>query len=140
MAKQYIDKSAIVAEIKKRIDMDNERAASYSSSSEHDYLCRVKENVYKDLLSFLDTLEMKEKNSIWKNTRTTVPEDSTNQIICIKEDGLAVSTVGKIVNGTIKWAYLDDLLNTNSFNVEVREVDLEKEIDNYIDTMEAWER
>jgi len=68
-------------------------------------------------------LTVKEKNFIWKNARTTVPEDSTNQIICIKEDGLAVSTVGKIVNGTIKWAYLDDLLNTNSFNVEVKEME-----------------
>lgn len=57
---QYIDKSAIVAEIKKRIDRDNEMAASYSNNSEHDYLCRVKEKVYKSLLSFLDTLEVKE--------------------------------------------------------------------------------
>lgn len=58
--KQYIDKSAIVAEIKERIDRDNEKAASFSSSSEHDYLYRVKEAVYKDLLSFLNTLEVKE--------------------------------------------------------------------------------
>lgn len=59
---QYIDKSAVVAEIKKRIDRDNEMAASYSSNSEHDYLCRVKEKVYKSLLSFLDTLEVKDAN------------------------------------------------------------------------------
>ena len=58
--KQYIDKAAIVAEIKERINRDNEAAASYSDGSEHDYLCRVKEAVYKDLLSFLDTLEVKE--------------------------------------------------------------------------------
>lgn len=56
---QYIDKSALVAEIEKRIDRNNERAASYSSNSEHDYLCRVKEKVYKSLLSFVDTLEVK---------------------------------------------------------------------------------
>lgn len=57
---QYIDKVALVAEIKRRIDRDNEKAAYYSSSSEHDYLYRVKEAVYKDLLHFLDTLEVKE--------------------------------------------------------------------------------
>lgn len=58
--KQYIDKAAIVAEIKERINRDNEAAASYSDGSGHDYLCRVKEAVYKDLLSFLDTLEVKD--------------------------------------------------------------------------------
>jgi asparagine synthetase B (glutamine-hydrolysing) len=57
---QYIDKSAVVAEIKRRIDRNNEKAASYSSGSEHDYLYRVEENVYKDLISFLNTLEVKE--------------------------------------------------------------------------------
>ena len=58
--KQFIDKSALVAEIKERIDRDNEKAASYPDNSETDYLYRVKEAVYKDLLSFLDTLEVKE--------------------------------------------------------------------------------
>ena len=64
---QYIKKATVVAEIEKRIDRDNEMAASYSNNSEHDYLCRVKEKVYKSLLSFLDTLEVKEvdlENSI----------------------------------------------------------------------------
>ena len=57
---ELIDKSAVVAEIERRIDSNNEKAASYSSGSEHDYLCRVKENVYKDLISFLNTIEVKE--------------------------------------------------------------------------------
>jgi hypothetical protein len=55
-----IDKDRVVAEIKERIDRDNEKAASYPDNSETDYLYRVKEAVYKDLLSFLDTLEVKE--------------------------------------------------------------------------------
>ena len=65
---KLIDKDAVVAEIKRRIDWNKERAASYSSSSEHDYLYRVKEAVYKDLLPFLDTLEVKEVDfeKIWK--------------------------------------------------------------------------
>ncbi len=76
--KQYIDKAAVVAEIKERINRDNEMAASYSGSSEHDYLCRVKEAVYKDLLSFLDTLEVKEVDldgeiNLWVRNLHRVP-------------------------------------------------------------------
>jgi len=127
---KLVDKAAIVTEI--------ERIKKYYENIQ--MIKPVYESNIEDLnelLSFINTLEVKEvENFIWNNARTTVPEDSTNQIICIKEDGLAVSTIGKIVNGTVKWAYLDDLLNTNSFNVEVKEVDLEKEFDkcceNYI--------
>ena len=45
---QYIDKSALVAEIERRIDRDNEDAASYSSNSEHNYLYKVKKRVYRN--------------------------------------------------------------------------------------------
>ena len=44
--------------------------------------------------------------------------------------GRGTAVTGKIVNGTIKWAYLGDLLNIN-INVEVKEVDFKKEFDNY---------
>jgi hypothetical protein len=57
---KLIDKAAVVAEIKERIDRDNEKAASYPDNSETDYLYRVKEAVYKDLLFFLNILEVKE--------------------------------------------------------------------------------
>ena len=59
MAK-YIDKDVLIAEIEKRIDKENEEAASYPSNSEHDYLCRVTVRVYRSLLSFIKTLEVKE--------------------------------------------------------------------------------
>jgi hypothetical protein len=55
-----IDKDRIVAEIKERINRDNEKAASYSDGSEFDYFYRLKESLYKDLLSFINTLEVKE--------------------------------------------------------------------------------
>ena len=54
-----IDKEKVVAEIKQRIDRNNEHAASYSGS-EHDYLCKVKEKIYKSLLSFISNLKVKE--------------------------------------------------------------------------------
>lgn len=128
MARRYIDRDALIAKIEKAID---------SPAPSHDQQCDWEDGYWCGLSKaecIIDTIEVKEvENFIWNNARTTVPEDSTNQIICIKEDGLAVSTIGKIVNGTVKWAYLDDLLNTNSFNVEVKEVDLEKEIKEQID-------
>lgn len=129
--KQYIDKADIIAEIEKlRMDYGhifNEYDAGFSEG-------RI--SAFDEALSFLNTLEVKEINNVWHDARRTIPEDGSEQIICIKEDGLAVSTVGKIVNGTIKWAYLDDLQDTNSFNVEVKEIkekDLEKEIKLWFD-------
>lgn len=62
---QYINKSDLVAEIRKRIDRDNEKSASYSDNSEQDYLCRVKEKVYQSLLSFIDTLEVTDPCALW---------------------------------------------------------------------------
>lgn len=55
---QYINKSELVAEIRKRIDTNNEKAASYSDDSEHDFLCRMKEKIYESLLPFIETLEV----------------------------------------------------------------------------------
>lgn len=56
-------------------------------------------------------------SEVWYNAKKTLPESSTKQIICIKEDGLSVATVGKIVTGTIKWAYLDTLLHISNKNL-----------------------
>lgn len=57
---QYINKAALVAEIERRINRNNEKVSFYPSGSESDCICRVKEAVYEDLISFLDTLESKE--------------------------------------------------------------------------------
>ena len=127
---QFINKSALVAEIESKI-----KEWRLGSSSE----AKFRIEVYKELSEWLDTLEVKENNNVWHDARKTIPEDGSEQIICIKEDGLAVSTVGKIVNGTIKWAYLGDLLDTNSFNVDVKKLDLEKETTEFVQTKEFVE-
>ena len=57
---QYIDKSNLITEIKQRISENNEKAASYSSNSEHDYLYRFENKIYESLLSFIKKLEVKE--------------------------------------------------------------------------------
>lgn len=125
---QYIKKSALVAEMK-RLENDEFLCDSYDEATGFQSALRM-------VQEFIDTLEVKEINNVWHDTRRTIPEDGSEQIICIKEDGLAVSTVGKIVNGTIKWAYLGDLLDINSFNVDVKELDLEKEAENFVQTEE----
>jgi hypothetical protein len=127
--KQYIDKDAVVAEI--------DRLQEATMDKNQNFLSSYHEGIFDGLSmleNFLDTLEVKEINNVWHDTRRTIPEDGSEQIICIKEDGLAVSTVGKIVNGTIKWAYLSDLLYTNSFKVEAKEADTE----NHINCKVGW--
>ena len=117
--KAYIDKSTLVAELNRLI-------AELVEEGEDTMFEQGRISAFEDVKVFINhTLELKEINNVWHDTRRTIPEDGSEQIICIKEDGLAVSTVGKIVNGTIKWAYLGDLLYTNSFNVEVKEVEEE---------------
>lgn len=129
---KYIDKDKVVAEIERRI------AAYRKNFDKVDInIARIltdgKIEILKDILSFLDTFEAKEVSSIWNNARKTIPEDSSNQIICIKEDDLAIATIGKLVHGTKKWAYLNDLLNIS--NIETKEVNLEKEFYDFLDTL-----
>lgn len=63
-----INKDILVSEIERRIHRNNEKAATYSSNSEHNYLYRVKNAVYKDLLSFINTLKVKEDDNMIEKT------------------------------------------------------------------------
>ena len=119
---KLIDKDKVIAEIERRIQFFTEDSSNFKSNSD------IVIALY-GLKSFIDTIDIKEVDSIWNDARKTIPEDSSNQIICIKEDDLAVVTIGKLALGTKKWAYLKDLLNIS--NVQVKEVDLEKEVDKW---------
>lgn len=48
--------------------------------------------------------------SVWNDARKRIPENSTSEILCYRENELSIVTIGKIANGTVKWAYIDDLL------------------------------
>lgn len=49
--------------------------------------------------------------TIWNNARTTVPEDSDKEILCYRgETEKSIVTIGKLANGTIKWAFVKDLI------------------------------
>ena len=60
--------------------------------------------------SFINSLPA--DDIIWYDARRYVIEDnSKEQILCIKEDGLGVVTIGKIVSGTVRWTHLSTLIN-----------------------------
>ena len=132
--KQYIDKDAVVTEIEKRISsLESIGSENYlHDNSKEQYAMLV---TLKSLKFSINSLETKEVDSIWHDARKTIPEDSSNQIICIKEDDLAVATVGKLVHGTKKWAYLHDLLNIS--NVQAKEVDLRKIMNKQVELIKA---
>lgn len=124
---KLIDKDKIAAELEKRYEYWREKEFnSHSIESE------IRMSECQHLMLLFNSIETKEANPIWNDARKTIPEDSSNQIICIKEDDLAVATVGKLVRGTKKWAYLNDLLDTSSFNVEAKDAELEKEIEDWV--------
>jgi hypothetical protein len=121
---QYINKSALVAEIEECYIECLKKANTVTIGADY---WDGKADSYHNVLEILSTIETKEAASIWNDARKTIPEDSSNQIICIKEDDLAVATIGKLVRGTKKWAYLNDLLNIS--DTQVKEADPVEEPD-----------
>ena len=109
--KQYIDKAAAIAEIKKLETALRNACKPNLFGSIEECVTAAELEALNVVKRTIDTLEIKEvkENNVWHDARKVLPEDSTNQIICIKEDGLALVTIGKIVNNTTKWAYLNDL-------------------------------
>lgn len=113
---KLIDKSALVAEIKKLED----EAKIYPSSFDCGRL-----SVCKELMNFIDTLEVKEENSVWHNIDDT-PNYNLNGI----SDFIIDSCYGHIygeahsytpeqwsahigfnANRQFRWAYEKDLIN-----------------------------
>ena len=127
---QYIDKSALVAEIEKRIDEVNQiDKASYEVGLF---------DAYKNVLSFLDTLEVKEvdenivgsvwhdvskkpfydNDSLWGNQIAVYGESSMGKsvaVCCMIDADTIYSPISKqeYAWGTCpftKWAYVKDLI------------------------------
>lgn len=66
---ELIDKSALVAEIENRIDRCNTKKWSCPANTQVEALCDNKISAYKEILSFLDTTEVKNVDLDWKNVR-----------------------------------------------------------------------
>ena len=94
---QYISKSAIKAEIKRRI---KEHHSSY-------LVC------LKDILSFLDTIEVKEVGNVWHDAGET-PKGTGDKEILVQFTDFHASVCEiddwEYLDHQTKWAYLKDLI------------------------------
>ena len=135
---QYISKSALVAEIGRRLKVHME--------SNHGFSARYDE--LKDIRSFLDTLEVKEVKeepvSVWHNM-DEVPIKGEVIVVQTKDTfyGLSVQKGGSTYKNKnkdryIRWAYASDLLNLSNVQRTVKNWkepvsdDLEEAADNYV--------
>ena len=64
---KLIDKAAVVAEIKNCIDRCNAKKRSCPANTQVEAICDNKIYAYKELLSFLDTIEVKDMNEVPAN-------------------------------------------------------------------------
>ena len=129
---QYIDKSAVVAEIRNKVD-------SYKGGGI--ISIGVLKQHCEDFLDFLDTLEVKEMSNIWHTISDRDADlPKAGDIICFVKNGRVISGeyrsnkfYGKVNNGYDnsiekgdKWCLLSEILSSV---VEVKDVDLDKEIE-----------
>lgn len=75
---QYIDKSALVAEIEKCINKCNEKKHSCPVNTQVEAICNNKINAYNEVISHLNTLEVKEVdlyNNGWIDCTKQMPPE-----------------------------------------------------------------
>ena len=120
--KQYIDKSAVVAEIKRRINeinLDTIEDWRYRLQREHDI------EVMKNILSLIDTLEIKEVEE------SKLPSPRFPHLNNIVDKVFGTGNLESLEYEEAEQLVLlakEELLK----DLEVREVDLEKELDSMI--------
>ena len=110
--KQYIEKSAVKSEIERRItayqknfDKADNKIARLSTDGRMQSL--------KELLSFIDTLEVKETGTVWHSFDEVLPQQGSD--ICVYWDRDEIITTGiweesEKPKYASKWAYTSDLL------------------------------
>ena len=99
-----INKSALVAEIKKQIGFIPECVNAFDEGEEH---------AYNYILSFIDTLEVKEVDNVWHDANETPKGAGDKEILVQFSDSHA--SVFEIddweyLDHQTKWAYLKDLI------------------------------
>ena len=102
---QYIDKAKVLAEIKRR-----RRDWWFGSSTE----AKFKREECDDILSFIDTLEVKDNGTVWHSFDEVLPPQGSD--ICVYWDRDEIITTGiweesEKPKYASKWAYTSDLLN-----------------------------
>ena len=119
---KLIDKDALVAEIKRRIkERDFQMKSGCWISSTY---------MYEDLLDFLNTLEVKEIDSVWNNASDFPKAEAGRSILLIENDGrtelLKSPSAERLFyfrpTNLKMWAYVDELLSITA-HFEVKKVD-----------------
>lgn len=88
--KKYIDKSALVAEIEKRIEAHKETLKKYNSSIT-EMVLKGSMSAYQSLLHFINTFEVKELDA-WhlqekEDIYDAVKDWSLHTFVCVMKDG-----------------------------------------------------
>ena len=144
---QYINKAALVAEIERRINF-NETLNAHSRLDE----CNA-------ILSFIDTLEVKEvKKDVWKDN-FELPQENVPIIACCIGDTLVIQGMFKIINkgyksetygisnygwGVVKkWSYMEELFPYRSHEIPIyfenELVEGDKHHNRELESHKAWE-
>lgn len=97
--KRYIDKSVLIAEIEKRIKEIDEIGTYLSPRG-----------VLTNLLCHLDTLEVKETNSVWHDA-IELPDETSLILLSLKDGNfiLADEKTAYIRELVDKWCYVSDI-------------------------------
>lgn len=142
---QYISKDAIVAEIE-RLKSIQLSIFSKGETDESCYKALSCISVYNEVLSFLNTLEMKEINNVWHDASDFPKAEAGRSILFIEDNGytrlLKSPSAERLfyfrTTNLKMWAYVDELLSITTHS-EVKETDLEKEATEFVQTKEFVE-
>lgn len=153
---QYIDKSALVAEIERRIKHDEMVMDHDAQITE--LLSRELRTLY-ELLSFIKSLEVKDvKKDVWKDN-FELPQENVPIIACCIGDTLVIQGIFKIINkgyksetygissygwGVVKkWAYMEELFPYRSHEIPIyfenELVEGDKHHNRELESHKAWE-
>lgn len=153
---QYIPKDALVAEIEK-LRKNAWESFQKGNSTEEQYYLRY--GVIQDILSFLNTPEVKEvKKDVWKDN-SELPQENVPIIACCIGDTLVIQGMFKIINKGYKsetyrissygwdvvkkWAYMEELFPYRSHEIPIyfenELVEGDKHHNRELESHKAWE-
>lgn len=136
---QYISKSDIVAEIE-RLKSIQLSIFSKGETDESCYKALSCISVYNEVLSFLNTLEVKEINNVWHDASDFPKAEAGRSILLIEDNGRAELLKSPSAERLFyfqptnlkMWAYVDELIPMTT-HFKVKKTDLEKEIKLWFD-------
>lgn len=135
---KLIDKAAIVTEIERRINEYNTPIDRLGSNNIRLHEC-------KDILSFLNTFEVKEINNMWNNASDFPKAEVGRSILLIEDNGHAELLKSPSAERLFyfrptnlkMWAYIDELLSITT-HLDVKDVDLKNSMTCNVDWYDGF--